>query len=128
MPTANYQVGDSFPVQFVWRLPDGDYIRAVFTAVILELQPAADKYVVRLPELVAGRQESAMGEMRPPEAVTREYWRLVGRLQNRRVTLAYESDDGRPLHLRLATLTGEHGFFFRLDPLPESAQANDSNP
>jgi hypothetical protein len=77
----------------------------VFTAVVLELQPAADKYVVRLGELMAGRQESATGEMRSPEALTRAYWQLVGRLQRRRVTLAYESDDGRPLHLRLATLT-----------------------
>jgi hypothetical protein len=53
--------------------------------------------------------------MRPVAALTQEYWALVGRLQGRRVTIAFESDDGRPLHLRLETLTGEHNFFFRFD-------------
>ena len=104
-------------MQFVWKLPDGDFVRAVFTAVILDVVPAADKYVVRLQELIAGRQESGIGEMRPVEALTREYWQLIGRLQGRRVTVAFESDTGRPLHLRLETLTGEHNFFFRFDPL-----------
>ena len=117
MPTAHHQKGESFPVQFVWRLPDGDYVRAVFTAVILDIVPAADKYVVRLQELVAGRQESSTGEMRPVEELTRMYWQLVGRLQGRRVTVAFECDTGKSLHMRLETLTGEHNFFFRFDPL-----------
>jgi hypothetical protein len=47
--------------------------------------------------------------------LTREYWALVGRLQGRRITIAFEAADGRPLHLRLETLTGEHNFFFRFD-------------
>jgi hypothetical protein len=115
MPTANYQKGESFSVQFVWRLPSEDYIRAVFAADVVDIVPAADKYIVRLRELVAGRQESTSGEMRPVAALTQEYWALVGRLQGRRVTIAFESDDGRPLHLRLETLTGEHNFFFRFD-------------
>lgn len=117
MPTANYQKGESFPVQFVWKLPDGDYVRAVFTAVILDIVPAADKYIVRLQELVAGRQESSTGEMRAAEGLTREYWQMIGRLQGRRVTVAYESDNGQSLYMRLETLTGEHNFFFRFDPL-----------
>ena len=117
MPTANYQKGDSFPVQFVWKLPDGDYVRAVFTAVVLDIVPLADKYIVRLQELVGGRQESSTGEMRPVEELTRAYWQMVGRLQGRRVTIAFESDTGQSLYMRLETLTGEHDFFFRLDPL-----------
>ena len=117
MPTAHYEKGESFSVQFVWKLPDGDYVRAVFTAVVQDIVPAADKYIVRLQELIAGRQESATGEMRPVEALTREYWQLVGRLQGRRVTVAFESDTGQSLHMRLETLTGEHNFFFRFDPL-----------
>lgn len=119
MPTAHFKKGESFPVQFVWRLPDGDYVRAVFTAVILDIVPAADKYIVRLQELIAGRQESATGQMRPSGELTRDYWQLIGRLQGRRVTIAFESDNGRPLHMRLETLTGEHNFFFRFDPLAE---------
>ncbi|MCB8944382.1 MAG: hypothetical protein H6658_11595 [Ardenticatenaceae bacterium] len=117
MPEAHYQKGEFFPVQFVWRLPDGDFIRAVFKADVLDIVPAADKYVVCLRELMAGRQESATGEMRPVEELTREYWRLVGRLQGRRVTVAFECDTGKSLHMRLETLTGEHNFFFRFDPL-----------
>jgi hypothetical protein len=115
MPAPHYQKGDSFPVQFVWRLPDGDTIRALFTVEVLALVPAADKYIVRLQELTAGRQESADGVTRPVADLTREYWQLVGRLQDRRITIAFEAVDGRPLHLRLATLTGEHDFFFRFD-------------
>lgn len=115
MSTVPYQKGDSFPAQFVWRLPDGDYIRAVFTVEVLAIVSAADKYIVRLKELVAGRQESAGGEVRPVADLTREYWTLVGRLQGRRITIAFEAADGRPLHLRLETLTGEHNFFFRFD-------------
>jgi hypothetical protein len=70
---------------------------------------------VRLQELIAGRQESAAGETRPVPDLTREYWALVGRLQGRRITIAFEAADGRPLQLRLETLTGEHNFFFRFD-------------
>lgn len=114
MPAAGHEVGDSFPVQFVWKLPDGDFIRAVFQATVLALIPVADKYMVRLDELIAGRQETADGEMRPKEELSAEYWALVGRLIGRKVTVAYEVEDGRPLHMRLATLTGEHDFFFRL--------------
>ena len=46
MPEAHYQPGQSFPVQFAWRLPNEEYLRAVFQADVLELVPAADKYVV----------------------------------------------------------------------------------
>jgi hypothetical protein len=113
MPQAGHKVGESFPVQFAWRLPDGDYIRAVFQAEVLEMVPAADKYIVRLNELIAGRQESAEGEMRPPEAFSQHYWALVGRIVGNKVTIAYEVEDGRALHMRLATLTGEHNFFTR---------------
>ena len=42
-----------------------------------------------------------------------EYWPLVLDLVGRRVTLAWETADGRPLHMRLFTLTGEHDFFRR---------------
>lgn len=113
MPAASYKVGESFPVQFAWRLPDEDYIRAVFRAEVLDFVPAADKYIVRLTELIAGRQEDADGALRPSDQFNREYWALVGRLVGQKLTIAYEVDDGRAVHLRLATLTGEHNYFFR---------------
>ena len=40
--------------------------------------PAADKYVVRLGQLLAGREETVDGEAKPSEALSRDYWALVG--------------------------------------------------
>ena len=122
MPTAHYEVGDSFPLQFAWRLPEGDYIRAVFHAEVLDLVPEADKYVVRLNKLVAGRQENEDGELKPKEMFSSEYWPLVESLVGRKITIAYEADDGRAIHMRLATLTGEHNFFSRYEDAEVMAQ------
>ncbi|HOU42038.1 MAG TPA: hypothetical protein PK829_12305 [Promineifilum sp.] len=115
MPAARYRPGQSFPIQFAWRLPGGEYLRAVFQADVLELAPSAEKYVVRLSQLVAGREETAEGQPKPPAALSRDYWQLVGGLIGRRITLAYEADDGRALYMRLETLTGEHNYFTRYE-------------
>ena len=118
MDDANYEVGQTFNVQFVWQIPSGDFLRALFRAAVLTLDPVSGKYVVLLEEFLAGRQEDAGGRMRPLEDVTREYWAKVAGLAGRRISLAYEADDGRPLWLRLETLTGEHNFFSRLNEIP----------
>jgi hypothetical protein len=110
-----YEVGESFRVQFVLQVPEGDYLRAVFTAEVLGHETGSDKYLARLTAFVAGRQESAVGEKRPATAVSREYWSLVDSLVGRKALLAYETADGRSLPLRLATLTGEHNFFSRFE-------------
>ncbi len=115
MPEANYQPGESFPIQFVWELPDGDYVRAIFRAEVETLDFSLDRYLLRLAGLTAGRQETPAGEMRPQEALSATYWRMVGDLVGKRVYLAFEVDDGRPIKLRLDTLTQEHSFFTRLD-------------
>ena len=107
--------GESFPAHFVWKLPDGDYLRAVFAAEILSLDWRMERYMVRLGQLQAGRQETPAGEARPEREVNRLYVALVRRLIGRRVQLAFEAVDGRPLLMRLPTLTGEHNFFFRYD-------------
>jgi hypothetical protein len=122
MPTANYKIGESFLLQFAWRLPDGDYLRAVFDARVLDLVPEADKYLVRLEQLTAGRQEDENGQMRPTAEFSRDYWRLVGQLIGRKLTVAYEADNSRALHMRLATLTGEHNFFTRYEDAEVIAQ------
>ncbi len=106
-------------MQFVWKLPDGDFIRAVFRAVVLDTIPAADKYLVRLEELLAGRQETKDGNMRPKEEMTLPYWVMVREIIGNQVSLAYESADGRPLHMRLSTLTGEHDFFSRYNVMEQ---------
>lgn len=118
MVDANHDVGDSFNAQFVWRVPSGDFLRAIFSAEVQKLDPESGKYVVLLERFLAGRQEDAQGNMRDPEAFDREFWALVARLAGRRISLAYEADDGRPLWLRLETLTGEHDFFSRLNEIP----------
>ncbi len=116
MPIANHQPGDSFTIHFVWQLPDGDFIRAVFDAEVEALDEQLDRYLLRLAELRAGRQEDAQGAARAVDDFSRQYWTMVGALLGRRVYLAYEVDDGRPIRLRLDTLTLEHSFFTRLDP------------
>ncbi len=113
MPEAHYKIGDVFPAQFAWQMPDGDYLRAVFDAEVLSIVPAADKYVVRLRRLVAGRQEDSEGTLKPDETFQGEYWALVEKLVGRRLSLAFEADDAHAVHLRLETLTGEHNFFYR---------------
>lgn len=122
MPTADFLPGASFPVQFAWHLPDGDYIRAVFQADVLDLVPKADKYIVRLNKLVAGRQENENGSLRSKEAFAVEYWAMVDNLVGKKITIAYEADDGRAIHMRLATLTGEHNFFTRYEDVEVMAQ------
>lgn len=119
MPVANYNPGESFPVHFVWQLPDGDFIRAVFRAEVLGHDESLDRYLLRLAELLVGRQETAQGEMRPKEEMALPYWKMVTQLVGKRVYLAYEVDDGKPIRLRVDTLTQEHRFFRMLDDLPD---------
>jgi len=120
MNEANYTVGDTFRMQFVWRIPNDDYIRAIFNAEVLLLDELSNKYVVRLTEFSAGRQESSQGKMRSLDEVDRDSWSLVAGLVGKKIAIAYEVDDGRALWLRLETLTGEHNFFRRLNELPEA--------
>ncbi|MFN2135929.1 MAG: hypothetical protein ACK2UK_08255 [Candidatus Promineifilaceae bacterium] len=109
-------------MQFAWRLPEGDYLRAVFSAEVLDLVPEADKYIVRLLALEAGRQEDKEGEIRPVEAYSRAYWKMVSDLVGRKITVAYEADGGQALYMRLTTLTGEHNYFSRYESAEVVAQ------
>lgn len=115
MPEAHYKPGQTFPLQFAWRLPDDDYIRAVYQADVLDMVPGADKYIIRLSRFIAGREDDADGKGKTVDALEGEYWDLARGLTGRTITIAYEADDGKPLYLRLATLTGEHNFFTRYE-------------
>ncbi len=115
MPEAHHQPGQSFSLQFAWRLPEGEYLRAIFQADVLDLVPGADKYIIRLARFLAGREDDAEGQVKPLDELAGKYWDLVRGLAGRTITIAYEADDGRPLYLRLATLTGEHNFFTRYE-------------
>ena len=118
MTTTHKDVGELFSVQFIWRIPSGDFLRAIFEVEILAQDSLSEKYVVLLKQFIAARQESEEGDMRSLDEVDRDYWGLVSELAGRRISLAFEVDDGRPLWLRLETLTGEHNFFSRLNELP----------
>ena len=122
MPQAQFQPGESFPLQFAWHLPQGDYLRAVFEADILDLVPKADKYIVQLSKLIAGRQENEHGELRSQQDYSTEYWQLVNELIGKKITIAYEAGDSRAIHMRLATLTGEHNFFTRYEDVEVMAK------
>lgn len=115
MPKAHYQIGESFALQFAWRLPDGDYLRAIFQAEVVDLVPVADKYIIILRQFVAGREDDVEGNVKPLTSLDGENWDMVRGLAGRKITIAYEADDGHPLYLRLATLTGEHNFFTRYE-------------
>lgn len=117
MTDADYQVGDKFRVQFVWKIPEGDFVRAIFIVEVLLLDGRSEKYVLQLTEFLAGRQESSEGIIRLVEETSPSYWQLVAELVGRKISLSYEAGDGRPLWLRLETLTGEHSFFRRLNDM-----------
>lgn len=115
MPESHYNIGESFALHFAWRTPEREYIRAIFQAEVVDLVPGADKYVVLLRQFLAGREDDADGNVKPLEALKGEYWDHVRGLVGRTITIAYEADDGQPLYMRLATLTGEHNFFTRYE-------------
>ncbi len=112
---AKLNVGEQFQVHFVWKLTEGDWLRAIFSAEILALQPREDRYLVNLSKFIGGWQEDPNGKKRPKEEMSREWWARIVQLQGRKVQLAYEAADGRPLYMRLPTLTGEHVFFRRFE-------------
>jgi hypothetical protein len=113
--TKLLQPDDTFTVQFVWRLKEGNFVRAFFKASVLELHAEAEKYLVQLDELLAGQEEGSGGAILPKEEMTLPYWAMVVRLIGRKVLLAAEVADGRPVRLRLATLMGLHNFFYRYE-------------
>ncbi|MFT5195846.1 MAG: hypothetical protein ACI9EW_001594 [Cellvibrionaceae bacterium] len=121
MPKANYEVGKSFHIHFVWKLPNEHYIRALFKAVVLDIDLIADRYLIRLQNLLGKKEEDEAGNGLVEEMHTEEYWQMVYKLISRKAHVAFEVDDGRPLYLRLPTLTLEHKFFTRYSELDDDA-------
>lgn len=111
MPQANYDLGDTFKLQFVWQLPHKGFARAVFDAKVEAFDHFQERYIVSLNRLVAKKEEDLDGNMLEIHQWAQEYWELIIALEGRRVAVGYEAQDGRPLRLRLATLTLEHSYF-----------------
>ena len=68
-------VGDSFDIQFVWQLPDGDYLRAVFSAEVLtsSKQRKIFRALDRLQGWTTGIGRTANTRSRDERST--EYWR-----------------------------------------------------
>ena len=111
MPQADHKIGESFRIHFVWKIPNEHYLRALFNAKVLDIDLEADRYLIKLSELIAKREENEVGDGLPEEAHSADYWQLVYNLTGRMAHVAFEADDERPLFLRLPTLTLEHKFF-----------------
>jgi hypothetical protein len=60
--------------------------------------------------------------LQPQHGFSRDYWDKVNSLVGRRITIACEADDSHAIHMRLATLTGEHNFFSRYDDVEVMAK------
>ncbi len=108
-------VGDSYQVQFVWKLPNYDFVRAFFQVTVDEIDHFEERYVVTLDALLGGRQEAADGSLRPEAEMTKPLWGQIVGFIGRKVRLPYESAEHQPLHLKYPTLTGEHNFFSRYE-------------
>lgn len=115
MPQASRKIGESFNIHFVWKIPNNHYLRALFEATILDIDLEADRYLIKLPRLIAKKEEDDTGSGLPEAEHTAEYWEMVYRLTGRMAHVAFEADDGRPLFLRLPTLTLEHKYFTRYE-------------
>lgn len=113
MPVANRSIGESFRIHFVWKIPNDHFVHALFEAKILDIDTEADRYLISLPSLLAKKEEDSNGVPLPEADHTTEYWEMVYRLIGRKAHIAFEAEDGRPLYLRLPTLTLEHKFFTR---------------
>lgn len=115
MIKPQFDLNETFPIQFVWKLETGDFLRAIFTVRVLEMDWEMLRYRIVLESFDAGRQESEAGETRPQEQYTRDDWARVAQLVGRQIKVAFEVDDGRPIRLKRETLTGENRFFFRVE-------------
>ena len=104
--------GEQFQVQFVWRLPNDDYVRAVFRARIKAIQHHEERYLVELEAFVGGMQEAADGSVRPTDEMDKARWARVVALGGRTVQVAYEAAK-QPLYMKLETLDAPHTFFTR---------------
>jgi hypothetical protein len=100
------QPGDTFPIHMGWTLPDGHRIQATFKVQVEALELEKNRMRCRLLEI-----ETVKGS-KPASEVDAGYLTRVGMLVGRRALIPMEALRGLVLPLRLATLTGEHPYFF----------------
>jgi hypothetical protein len=103
------QPDDTFPVHMGWTLPDGTRLRVTFKVQVEALELDKNRMRCRLLQI-----QSAAGN-RPESEVDPEYFERVMGLIGKRAMIPLDARQGIVLPLRLATLTGEHNYFFDLD-------------
>jgi hypothetical protein len=100
------QPGASFPLYMSWKLPDGNRLQVTFTAQVETLELDGNRMLCRLLEI------QAAGGDRPESEVDPYYFERVMDLPGKRARVPLDAFHGIVLPLRLATLTGEHPYFF----------------
>jgi len=98
--------GDIFSIHMGWKLPGGNRLQVAFKAQIEALELDKSRMRCRLLEV-----QAASGN-RPQAAVDPYYFERVMELVGKRALIPIDALEGTTLPLRLATLTGEHRFFF----------------
>ena len=100
------QLGDIFPVHMGWKVPGGHRLRVTFKVQVEALELDKNRMRCRLLRI-----EAAGGSQSESE-VNRYYFEQVMGLLGKRAMIPLDARQGIVLPLRLATLTGEHPFFF----------------
>jgi hypothetical protein len=103
------QPDETFPVHMGWTLPDGIRLRVTFEVQVEALELDRNRMRCRL------LQVQSAGGSRPESEVDPEYFEHVMGLIGKRAMIPLDARQGIVLPLRLATLTGEHKYFFDLD-------------
>ena len=100
------QRGDIFPVHMGWKVPGGHRLQVTFKVRVEALELDKNRMRCRLLRI------EAAGGSQPESEVNRYYFEQVMGLLGKRAMIPLDARQGIVLPLRLATLTGEHPFFF----------------
>ena len=100
------QPGDTFPVQMGWTLPGGTRLQVTFQARVEAMVVDKNRMRCRLLQVLAAGGNRPQAEMDP------YYFEQVMGLIGRQAMIPLDAFQGIVLPLRLATLTGEHHYFF----------------
>ena len=100
------QPGDIFFVDMGWKLPDGHRLQVTFEAQVEAVELEKNRMRCRLLEI-----QGAQGSQ-PEILIDPYYFGQVMGLVGKRAMIPLDALEGMVLPLRLATLTGEHDYFF----------------
>ncbi len=98
--------GDIFSLHVGWKLPGGHRLEVTFAAQVEALERDKNRLRCRLLQI------QSAGGSQPENDVAPYYLERVLALVGKRALVPLEALQGIVLPLRLATLTGEHAFFF----------------